>query len=130
MALSSLFQGSVSALACTPTSFHYPEILGATFLSVETNLVSNYSGFITHFDYGSHQNVNLANVSFYNVMVSYTRLGQNNNIHSQVWLPLDNWNGRMQGMAAVDSRLDSMQILGRCTDLLAKDTPAWEPTLD
>ncbi|KFY63354.1 hypothetical protein V496_04009 [Pseudogymnoascus sp. VKM F-4515 (FW-2607)] len=93
MALSSLFQGSVSALACTPTSFHYPEILGATFLSVETNLVSNYSGFITHFDYGSHQNVNLANVSFYNVMVSYTRLGQNNNIHSQVWLPLDNWNG-------------------------------------
>lgn len=98
MALSSLFHGSISASACTSASFHYPEILGADFLSLETTLVSNYSGFISNHGYISHQDVNLENVSFCNVTVSYARLGQNNNIHNQVWLPLDHWNGRMQGI--------------------------------
>lgn len=97
MALSSLFNGSVSASACTAASFHYPSILGAEFLSLETTLVSNYSGLAPYTTYINHGNVTLDNVSFCNVTVSYTRVGQNNTIHNQVWLPL-NWNGRMQGI--------------------------------
>lgn len=97
MTLPSLFNGSVSVSACTPSTFQYPVLQGAEFLSLQTNYIANYSGFIVNGYYPGHPNVNVTDASFCNVSLSYTRPGQDNIILAQVWLPTD-WNGRMQGI--------------------------------
>lgn len=97
MVLQSLFNGSVLSSACTPSTFQYPALQGAKFLTLETNFVSNYSSSIVNGYYPGHYDTEVVNANFCNVSLSYTRPGQNNTILTQVWLPTD-WNGRMQGI--------------------------------
>lgn len=90
------FNGSLPSLACSaiPT----PSVFGAEFLSMKTTFVTNYSQFVHTGYYTNHGSVNVTNASFCNVTLTYTHPGQNDSINVQVWLPADNWNGRLQAI--------------------------------
>lgn len=92
----SLFNGSVSAGACSATNFPLPTIFGAEFLSLEANLVSNFSRNVQTGLYTNHGGVVVENLDFCNVTLTYTHPGQNDTVHVQVWMPSDTWNGRLQ----------------------------------
>ncbi|KAH7121806.1 Tannase/feruloyl esterase [Dactylonectria estremocensis] len=90
---------AVSALAqaCDTATFA-PSIFGTEVLSLEAQLVANYSVSV---DGGFRQvapSVELENATFCNVTVSYTHPGQNDNIIVEAWLPTDNWNSRLQAV--------------------------------
>ncbi|RDW75520.1 carboxylic ester hydrolase-10 [Coleophoma cylindrospora] len=93
---SSLFNSSVPASACSAASIPYPNLFGAEFLSLEATLISNLSSNIHIGFYTNHGAVDVKNVNYCNVTVTYTHPGQDDKINVQVWLPQDTWNGRMQ----------------------------------
>jgi hypothetical protein len=85
------------ALACTASTFQQPILSGATFLSIEANLIMNYSQSVPSGYYANHGSVNVANANFCNVSIIYTHLGENDTVQIHVWLPTQ-WNGRMMGL--------------------------------
>jgi len=95
MALS-LFNGSISASACSASTIPHPDLFGAKFSSLEATLVSNYSQDVPYEFYINHGNVNTTNLNFCNVSVTYTHPGENDVVNVEVWLPTDKWNGRIQ----------------------------------
>lgn len=88
----------VPATACNAAAIPYPSLFGVEFLSLETTFVSNYSQDVPLGSYSNHGAVNVTNVNFCNVTLTYTHPGQNDSINAQVWLPTDNWNGRLQAV--------------------------------
>jgi feruloyl esterase len=95
MALS-LFNGSISASACSASTIPYLDLFGAKFLSLEANLVSNYSRIVPYEYYINHGAVDTTNLNFCNVSITYTHPGENDAVNVEVWLPTDKWNGRIQ----------------------------------
>jgi len=93
-----LFHGSVSPFACSAAAVPYPTLPGAEFLSLEADLVANYSRNIAIGMYVNHGPVNVTNVSLCNITVSYTHPGESDTVNVQVWLPTDTWNGRLQAI--------------------------------
>lgn len=90
-------------MAYSAATIQYPKLQGAEFLSLEANLISNYSAYIHSGYYPNHgsvnvTNTNVTNTNFCNVTISYTHPGQNDTLHVQVWMPPDTRNGRMQGI--------------------------------
>jgi hypothetical protein len=63
---------------------------------LEANLITNFSSYVHIGLYANHGAVNVTNINYCNVTVSYTHPGENDTINVQVWLPQDTWNGRMQ----------------------------------
>ena len=96
--LLSLFNGSISASACSTSTIQYPTLYGAEFLSLEATPVTNYSATISPGSYTVYGSANVTDISFCNVSLSYTHPGQDDTVNVQVWLPTENWNGRMQGI--------------------------------
>ncbi|KAF1811428.1 putative feruloyl esterase [Eremomyces bilateralis CBS 781.70] len=94
----SLFNGSISADACSASLIPYPTLFGAEFLSLDANFVSNYTNNVHIGLYANHGGVNVENVDFCNVTASYTHPGVNDTIYIQVWMPSDTWNGRPQAI--------------------------------
>ncbi|KAI1445638.1 tannase and feruloyl esterase [Annulohypoxylon stygium] len=88
---------SLSSL-CVPKTFNNPSVFGAEIRSIEANLVSNFSTSVPDIYRFSQPTVELKNANFCNVTVSYTHPGQNDNIFVETWLPIDNWNGRLQAL--------------------------------
>lgn len=82
--------------ACSAAAIPYPTLFGAEFLSIEANLVQNYSQFVHSGYYSNHGSANVTNVSFCNVTMSYTHPGQHDTVFVKVYLPIDTWNGRFQ----------------------------------
>lgn len=95
----SLFNGSVTADACSASSIPYPTLFGAEFLSLEANFVTNYTKNVHAGYYINHGGVSVENLNFCNVTISYTHPGENDTINVQVWMPSDIWNGRLQSIA-------------------------------
>lgn len=93
----SLFNGTVSASACSAATIPYPTLFGAEFLSLEANYVSNFTEKISIGYYPNHGGVDVQNASFCNVSISYTHPGENDTVRVQVWLPTE-WNGRLQAI--------------------------------
>ncbi len=92
---SALFSGACSALECSPTAISNPDLLGATILDVQANEAHNY----TTYGLGpGNNNGGILTISFCNVTVIYTHPGWDDTVTTQVWLPLDNWNGRFQAL--------------------------------
>lgn len=81
--------------ACSPSSFD-PIVFGAQVVSVQANLVTNYSVFVPETARYVDPSVYLQNARFCNVTVEYTHPGQNDNMLVETWLPVDDWNGRLQ----------------------------------
>ncbi|UPK92504.1 hypothetical protein LCI18_003439 [Fusarium solani-melongenae] len=48
--------------------------------------------------YYGHPTVKVENVNFCNITVTYTHPSQNDTIHFEIWLRLDNYNGRLQSV--------------------------------
>ncbi|OJJ86317.1 uncharacterized protein ASPGLDRAFT_33233 [Aspergillus glaucus CBS 516.65] len=44
----------------------------------------------------NHGKILVTNASFCNITVTYTHPGQNDHINVETWLPLNNWNDRLQ----------------------------------
>ncbi|KAI2464316.1 tannase and feruloyl esterase [Annulohypoxylon bovei var. microspora] len=88
---------SLSSL-CDKTTFNSPSVFGAEIFAIEANLVSNFSTSVPEVYRFTQPAVELQNATFCNVTVFYTHPGQNDNISVETWLPVDNWNGRLQAV--------------------------------
>lgn len=86
------------ALLCSPSAIATPEFFGGQVLNVGVNLVENYNSTAVSQLYYGHPTVKVENLSFCNVTVTYTHPGQNDTIHVETWLPLGNYNGRLQSI--------------------------------
>ncbi|KAH6968153.1 Tannase/feruloyl esterase [Fusarium avenaceum] len=84
------------ALNCSANAFAVPTLPGANITAVDVNLVQNYSGISTSEDYIGHPIVSVNNATFCNVTVTYEHTDANDTIHVETWLPMDNYNGRIQ----------------------------------
>lgn len=85
------------AESCVSGTFSTPTLPGAEILTLEAALVTDYAVNATAQDRFTQPAVE-ADVDFCNVTVSYTHPGQNDNIIVEAWLPLDNWNERLQAV--------------------------------
>ena len=86
---------AASAGTCTADAFHYPELFGAGWEKMLASEVHNFN--ITA---GTPEGklVPTAGVNVCNVTLWYHHPGQNDTTKVQVWLPLENWNGRFAGV--------------------------------
>ncbi|KAI1081183.1 tannase and feruloyl esterase [Whalleya microplaca] len=81
---------------CEPSTFTQPTVQGATVLSVSAQVVTNYSRQVTPVYYPNHNGLDVQDASFCNVTVSYTNEGQDDLVSVETWLPVEDWNGRLQ----------------------------------
>lgn len=81
--------------ACKSSAIPYPEVFGAEITSLSATKVTNYSLALPQQD--MHFAMNVTGLAFCNVSVEYTHPGQGDRINVQIWLPLENWNGRFMG---------------------------------
>ncbi|KAI9148776.1 putative feruloyl esterase [Paramyrothecium foliicola] len=89
----------MNATRCTASTFPTPTLLGAEFLSIEANLVTNYSFDVPKGWTYSQPALDVRNATFCNVTVTYTHSGQNDTLHVEAWLPTtEHYNGRLQAI--------------------------------
>ena len=89
---------TVLTSACSEASIAYPVISGAKILNLSAQIVANYSTVVPEMYAYNHPSATLDNVSYCNITVTYTHPGENDTINTEIWAPLNNWNGRMQGV--------------------------------
>ncbi|KAF4306866.1 feruloyl esteras-like protein B precursor [Botryosphaeria dothidea] len=77
-----------TSFSCAPEALAFPIISGAEILSIEASLVQNYTARVSGQLYYNHGDVNATNLSFCN----------NDTVLTQIWLPTETWNGRMQAV--------------------------------
>jgi feruloyl esterase len=75
-----------------------PEVFGAQITSFEASLVQNYTVYVPEGVYPNHGTIDVNDLVFCNVTITYIHPGLNQNITTQVWLPTEIWNRRMQGL--------------------------------
>ncbi|KAJ5088467.1 hypothetical protein N7456_012083 [Penicillium angulare] len=80
---------------CSPSFITKPDLIGGSILNLQANEVHNYSA--VSLAPGTN-NGGRYTINFCNVTVTYTHPGWNDTVNTQVWLPLDDWNGRFQGL--------------------------------
>ena len=86
---------TASASRCSPIHIPEPDLVGATILNVEAQESHNYSA--GSIGPGTNEGGRYT-ISFCNVTVTHTHPGWNDTINTQVWLPLEGWNGRFQAL--------------------------------
>lgn len=87
------------AAACTPSTFTSGiNVFGTQLLNIETHLITNYSRSVPNLYRPVHPSVEVQNVSFCNITLSYTHTGQHDEVFLETWLPIGNWNGMFQGI--------------------------------
>lgn len=89
---------SIPASACAASAIAYPTAFGTKILNLSANLVQNYSEEVSDQWYYNHPSVSVKNIDYCNVTVTYTHPGQNDTINVETWLPMNNWNGRLQAV--------------------------------
>ncbi|KAK3390093.1 Tannase/feruloyl esterase [Podospora didyma] len=95
---------SSAALACVPATFSSLSLFGGQIVEVSTNLVTNYTSFVSGMFRYTQPDVLLENATFCNVTVTYTHPGESDNINVETWLPTKkNWNGRLQSVGGSGS---------------------------
>ncbi|KAK7715462.1 hypothetical protein SLS57_006849 [Botryosphaeria dothidea] len=87
-----------TSFSCASETLPFPIISGAEILSIEASLVQNYTARVSGQLYYNHGDVNATDLSFCNVTVAHTHPGQNDTVLTQIWLPTETWNGRMQAV--------------------------------
>ncbi|KAI1493689.1 Tannase/feruloyl esterase [Biscogniauxia mediterranea] len=84
----------MASLACTPSTFS-PTLFGADILSVQASLVSNYSASVPAAYRLTAPSIEVRNLIFCNVTVTYTHPGTDDSVNVEAWLPTENWNDRL-----------------------------------
>lgn len=84
------------AQACAPWTFNL-SLPGAEIISLAADLVTNFTASVEEIYRYTLPAVEGKNVSFCNVTVTYTHPGQNDNIITEAWLPLE-WNERFMAV--------------------------------
>jgi len=94
-----MLSSSSLAEACTAATFK-PSAFGTEIISVQANLVTNYSASSPYFLRYVAPTVELRDSTFCNVTISYTHPGQDDEVFVETWLPIENptWNGRFQAV--------------------------------
>lgn len=82
-----------AASRCTSRVFDFPQLPGAIIIAIDAGKVDNFTAF--SLSPGTSRS-GTYRIGFCNVTVTYTHPGWGDNIHVQVWLPLQDWNGRLQ----------------------------------
>ncbi|KAM3516843.1 hypothetical protein NHJ13051_009527 [Beauveria bassiana] len=85
-------------LACAANALSAPVIPGAEVTAFDVGLVKNYNATASQYLYYGHPTVVVENASFCNITVTYTHPGANDSVHVETWLPVDNYNGRLQSI--------------------------------
>lgn len=75
---------------CDGSRLYDLDVFGAEILAVDASPLQNTTVTTA---LGPYTGVNVCNVT-----VSYTHPGRNDTVHVDIWLPLENWNGRFQGV--------------------------------
>lgn len=86
--------------ACSVDNIALPNLSGLNFQPVHVDLVSGYSTALPGLGYWiGHDTLNITDLSFCNVSLTYTHDGHTEPINTHVYLPLgQDWNGRMVGI--------------------------------
>ncbi|KAJ5170116.1 uncharacterized protein N7500_002899 [Penicillium coprophilum] len=94
-ALGMIATQAATASRCSPSNLSKPDLLGASILDIQAEEVRNYSA--VSLAPGSNDGGKYT-IDFCNITVTYTHPGWNDTINTQVWLPLEGWNGRFQAL--------------------------------
>ena len=89
------YLNATAASLCAPSTFTFPDLFGAQILSLNANLVTNFSESVNKAYFFNHPSTTVENATFCNVTVSYTHPGQDDHINVAAWLPVGTWNERM-----------------------------------
>ena len=92
------YLNATAASLCAPSTFTFPDLFGAQILSLNANLVTNFSESVNKAYFFNHPSTTVENATFCNVTVSYTHPGQDDHINVAAWLPVGTWNERMQAV--------------------------------
>ncbi|RDH30293.1 Tannase/feruloyl esterase [Aspergillus welwitschiae] len=93
--LSAILVEIAYASRCSPAFMKRPDLPGASILNIEAHEAHNFSA--VSLAPGSNEG-GLYTISFCNITVTHTHPGWNDTVHTQVWLPLERWNGRFQAL--------------------------------
>lgn len=88
-------QTAAASSRCSPSFITKPDLIGGRILDVQASEVHNYSA--VSLAPGTN-NGGRYTINFCNVTVTYTHPGWGDTVNTQVWLPLDDWNGRFQAL--------------------------------
>ncbi|RHZ63052.1 putative feruloyl esterase [Aspergillus thermomutatus] len=94
-ALGAIALKTVAASRCSPAHLPKPDLLGATILKVQAQEAHNYSA--VSLGPGTNDGGRYT-ISFCNVTVTHTHPGWNDSVNTQIWLPLEGWNGKFQAL--------------------------------
>lgn len=95
LSLSAILAEIASASRCSPAFIEKPDLVGVSILDIQAQEAHNFSA--VSLGPGTNEGGRYT-ISFCNVTVTYTHPGWNDNVHTQVWLPLEGWNGRFQAL--------------------------------
>ncbi|KAJ9238273.1 hypothetical protein DTO169E5_4817 [Paecilomyces variotii] len=93
--LSAIFSAVTSASRCSAVYIDKPVLTGALILDIQAQEAHNFSA--ASLGPGTNEGGRYT-ISFCNVTVTHTHPGWNDTINTQVWLPLEGWNGRFQAL--------------------------------
>ncbi|KAM5362534.1 hypothetical protein ACJA88_013970 [Fusarium oxysporum] len=80
------------SLSCSADAISQPVIFEGTVIGFAVSLVANYNFEAKSLLYYGHPTTVAEDVSFCNITVTYTHPGQNDTVHVEMWLPIDNFN--------------------------------------
>ncbi|KIL87871.1 hypothetical protein FAVG1_08752 [Fusarium avenaceum] len=86
------------ALSCSVDTIAQPELFSSKVVGFEVNLVENHNATAYSALYYGHPTTIAENVNFCNITVTFTHPGSGDEIHVETWLPMDNYNGRLQSI--------------------------------
>ncbi|WJG36198.1 tannase and feruloyl esterase-domain-containing protein [Fusarium oxysporum Fo47] len=91
---------SVTSFAslCDPSQFGYSSLFGAKFSSLQAKLVTNFALDVSLGPGQPNLTYSEENTNFCNVTVTYTHPGYEDAVSVETWLPVDNYNGRLQAI--------------------------------
>ena len=84
--------------ACAASAIPYPTVFGAEILGLTANLVQNYSTEVPSELYYNNPSISVKAIDYCNVTVTYTHPCQDDTISVETWLPMKDWNGRLQAV--------------------------------
>lgn len=85
-------------LSCSAHAISQPIVFGLKVVDFSVLLVENYNFEAKSMLYYGHPTTVAEEVDFCNITVTYTHPGQNDTVRVETWLPIDNFNGRLQSI--------------------------------